>query len=196
MAEIHTTDREKMKLLSNAQLVRPLSRGVLAANISIIASLPSEVALSTVLLNLIACSEPGIDFDNAIGCLPKNASTDIGQILATNLVKVAKEQESSSNPFVHTIQHTPPASSELDIEVEVRQVFSTWAQLSEKPFRAITGEERSLICERLLDGYGPEQLISAMQIAKSIETNQALLLVDVIGKRRRVRANLESNHGH
>jgi hypothetical protein len=60
MAEIHTTDREKMKLLSNAQLVRPLSRGVLAATISRIASLPSEVALSAVLLNLVSCTEPGI----------------------------------------------------------------------------------------------------------------------------------------
>ena len=34
-----------MKLLSNAQLVRPLTRDVLAATISRISTLPSEVAL-------------------------------------------------------------------------------------------------------------------------------------------------------
>lgn len=185
-----------MKLLSNAQLVRPLSRDVLAANISTIGSLPSEVALSTVLLNLIACSEPGIGLDIAIGCLPRNASTDISQILASQLVHVANDQVSNANPFVPATQHALPPMTDFEHEIEIKQVFNAWANISKKPSRLITGEERSSISERLLDGYGPDQLISAMNIARATSADRTLLLVDILGKRSRIRASLESKCGH
>lgn len=196
MARIHTTDREKMKLLSNAQLVRPLTRDVLAATISRISTLPSEVALSAVLLNLVSCTEPGLDFNIALARLPENASKDIEQILATNLVAVSRDQRACSNPFINDPPHSQISPPEFDLELETNQVFSVWAQLSANPSRSMTGEERSLITERLLDGYVPDQLISAIRIAKSDLSDRSLLLVDVIGKRNRVRSRLEKCRGH
>ena len=196
MARIHTTDREKMKLLSNAQLVRPLTRDVLAATISRISTLPSEVALSAVLLNLVSCAEPGLDFNIALARLPENASKDIEQILATNLVAVSRDKRAYPNPFINDPPHIQISPPEFDLELETSQVFSVWAQLSANPSRSMTGEERSLITERLLDGYLPDQLISAIRIAKSDLSDRSLLLVDVIGKRNRVRSSLEKCRGH
>lgn len=185
-----------MKLLSNAQLVRPLTRDALAATISRIATLPSEVALSAVLLNLVSCTEPGLDFNIALARLPENASKDIEQILATKLVAVSGGQRACPNPFVNDPLHHQIPQTEFDLELETNQVFSVWAHLSVNPSRSMTGEERSLITERLLDGYVPDQLISAIRIAKSDLSDRSLLLVDVIGKRNRVRSSLEKCRGH
>ena len=185
-----------MKLLSNAQLVRPLTRDVLAATISRISILPSEVALSAVLLNLVSCIEPGLDFNIALARLPENASKDIERILATKLVAVSGGQIASSNPFASDPSYSLIPQTEFDLELETNQVFSAWAHFSANPSRSMTGEERSLITERLLDGYVPEQLISAIRHAKTIVHDRSLLLVDVIGKRNRVRSNLEKCRGH